>query len=240
MSLNCHHPSLAVSELMAQQRMRQGNPGPGPVERMWKRFRGLGAWGKGDLKWFRGICGGQLGLKQEWPDHKLKPLRASAAISLSSRKGPVLSFPIQGTAQSSLSTVDAIRSQWTKHQYLDASSALTKLWKTTLFSMYKEQEDERYSSQRNLLGKINPGLTPMLHSTIGLTAGSVDHSPSSSMKGVPWWTSPLQGKDFLQVCKYFQQSHVMPLLKLMTSNNLKMDWCNYGHNVTFHFDFNLV
>ena len=47
--------------------------------------------------------------------------------------------------------------------------------------------------------------------------------PSSSVKGVPWWTSPLQGKDFLQVCKYLQQSHVMPLLKLMTSNNLKMD-----------------
>ena len=65
--------------------------------------------------------------------------------------------------------------------------------------------------------------------------------PSSSVKGFPWWTSPLQGKDFLQVCKYLQQqSHVMPLLKLMTSNNLKMDWYNYGHNVTFHFDFNLV
>ena len=63
---------------------------------------------------------------------------------------------------------------------------------------------------------------------------------SSSVKGVPWWTSPLQGKDFLQVCKYLQQSHVMPLLKLMTSNNLKMDWCNLRHNVTFHFDFNLV
>ena len=47
--------------------------------------------------------------------------------------------------------------------------------------------------------------------------------PSSSVKGVPWWTSPLQGKDFLQVCKYLQQSHVMLLLKLMTSNNLKMD-----------------
>ena len=60
--------------------------------------------------------------------------------------------------------------------------------------------------------------------------------PSSSLEGFPWWTSPLQGKDFLQVCKYIQQSHVMPLLKLMTSNNLKMDWCNYGLNVTFHFD----
>ena len=36
----------------------------------------------------------------------------------------------------------------------------------------------------------------------------------------------------------------MPLLKLMTSNNPKMDWCNtlyfnYGHNVTFNFDYTL-
>ena len=68
--------------------------------------------------------------------------------------------------------------------------------------------------------------------------------PSSSVEGFPWWTSPLQGKDFLQVCEYLQQqSYVMPL-HLMTSNNLKMDWCNtlhftYGHNVTFNFDFNL-
>ena len=48
--------------------------------------------------------------------------------------------------------------------------------------------------------------------------------PSSSVEGFPWWTSPLQEKDFLQVCKYLQQQlHVMPLLKLMTSNNPKMD-----------------
>ena len=65
--------------------------------------------------------------------------------------------------------------------------------------------------------------------------------PSSSVKAFPWWTSPLQGKDFLQICKHLQQqSHMMPLLKLMTSNSPKMDWCNYGHNVTFHFDFYLV
>ena len=36
----------------------------------------------------------------------------------------------------------------------------------------------------------------------------------------------------------------MPLLKLMTSNNPKMDWCNilyfnYGYNVTFNFDYTL-
>ena len=41
--------------------------------------------------------------------------------------------------------------------------------------------------------------------------------PSSSVEGFPWWTSPLQGKDFLQVCEYLrQQSHAMPLLHLMT------------------------
>ena len=26
--------------------------------------------------------------------------------------------------------------------------------------------------------------------------------PSSSVEGFPWWTSPLQGKGFLQVCEY--------------------------------------
>jgi len=64
--------------------------------------------------------------------------------------------------------------------------------------------------------------------------------PSSSVEGFPWWMSPLQGKDFLQVCEHLrrQQSYVMPLLHLMTSNNPQVDWCNtlypnYGHNVTF-------
>ena len=63
--------------------------------------------------------------------------------------------------------------------------------------------------------------------------------PSSSVESFPWWTSPLQEKDFLQVCKYLQQSHAMPLFKLMTSNKPKMDWCNYGHNVTYNFDYTL-
>ena len=68
---------------------------------------------------------------------------------------------------------------------------------------------------------------------------------SSSVEGFPWWTSPLQGKDFLQVCEYLrQQSCVMSLLNLMTSNNPKMDRCNslyfnYGHNVAFNFDYML-
>ncbi|XP_070145432.1 uncharacterized protein [Ovis canadensis] len=69
--------------------------------------------------------------------------------------------------------------------------------------------------------------------------------PSSSEEGFPWWTSPLQEKDVLQVCEHLrQQSHAMPLLHLMTSTNPKMDWyhtlhLNYGHNVTFNFDFHL-
>ena len=52
-------------------------------------------------------------------------------------------------------------------------------------------------------------------------------------------------KDFRQVCKYLQQQlHAIPLLHLMTSTNPKMDWCstlyfNYGHNVTFNFDYTL-
>ena len=47
--------------------------------------------------------------------------------------------------------------------------------------------------------------------------------PSSSVEGFPRWTSPLWGKDFLQICKYLQQEmHMMPLLKLMTSNNLNV------------------
>ena len=70
--------------------------------------------------------------------------------------------------------------------------------------------------------------------------------PSSSVEGFLWWTSPLQEKDFLQVCEYLrQQSHAMPLLHLMTSTNPKMDWCNtlysnYGHNVTYNFDSSIA
>ena len=70
-------------------------------------------------------------------------------------------------------------------------------------------------------------------------------APPSSSWRLLWWTSPLPEKDFLQVCKYLpQQSYVMPLLHLMTSTNPKLDWCNtlyfnYGHNVTFNFDYTL-
>ena len=71
--------------------------------------------------------------------------------------------------------------------------------------------------------------------------------PSSSVGGFPRWISPLQRKDFLQLCEYLhqQQSYVMPLLDLMTSNDPKMDWCNtlyinYKHNVTFNFKLQMI
>ena len=79
----------------------------------------------------------------------------------------------------------------------------------------------------------------------GSNCGVSGARPSSSVEGFPRWTSPLQGKDFLQVCEYLQQQlHAMPLLHLMTSTNPKIDWCNtlhfyYGHNVTFNFDYTL-
>ena len=88
------------------------------------------------------------------------------------------------------------------------------------------------------------GLTPMLHSTIGLTAGSVEHSPLHQWKASHGGHFRFKERTFFHVCKYLrqQQSYVMPLLHLMTSNNPKMDWCNtlyfnYGRNVTFSFDY---
>ena len=89
-----------------------------------------------------------------------------------------------------------------------------------------------------------------LHTDIAIDPKALELSDSafhfstlSSIEGFPWWVTPLQGKDFLQLCKYIhqQQPYVMPLLDLMTSNNPKMDWynilyLNYGHNVTFNFD----
>ena len=61
------------------------------------------------------------------------------------------------------------------------------------------------------------------------------------------WRLPMVGfsiqeKDFLQLWEYLhhQQSYVTPLLDLMTSNNPKLDWCNYGHNVSFNFDYILI
>ena len=49
-------------------------------------------------------------------------------------------------------------------------------------------------------------------------------------------------KGLSSLCKnlHQQQPYVTPFLDLMTSNNPKMDWCNYGHNITFNFDYVLT
>ena len=44
------------------------------------------------------------------------------------------------------------------------------------------------------------------HNTGIIIAGSVERSPFSSIKDFPGWVSPLQGKDFLQLCDDIQQS----------------------------------
>ena len=89
-----------------------------------------------------------------------------------------------------------------------------------------------------------PGLTPMQHFTVSLTAGSVEHSPHHQWKASHG--GHLHFKEILsQACEHLQQqSYVMPLLHLKTSNNTKMDRCKtlyfyYGYNVTFNFDYTL-
>ena len=86
-----------------------------------------------------------------------------------------------------------------------------------------------------------PGLTPTLHSTICLTAGSVEHSPLHQRKASHGGHLHFKERTFfLQGWKHlWQQSYVKPLLNLMTSNNPKMAWCNtlhlnYGHNGAFN------
>ena len=84
----------------------------------------------------------------------------------------------------------------------------------------------------------------MQHFTVSLTAGSVEHSPPHQWKASH--SGHLHFKEILsRACKHFQQqSYVMPLLHLKTSNNPKMNRCNmlylnYGYNVTFNFDYTL-
>ena len=86
-----------------------------------------------------------------------------------------------------------------------------------------------------------PGLTPTLHSTIGLTAGSVEPSPLHRWKASCGGHLHFKEKTFSKCVNTFDnQLHAMPLLHLMTSTNPKMDWCNtlyfnYGHKVTFDY-----
>ena len=69
-----------------------------------------------------------------------------------------------------------------------------------------------------------PGLTPMLHSTISLTAGSVEHSPLHPWKRFPWWASPLQGKDFLKSVTTFDNNNHMWWLLLIWWHLTILKW----------------
>ena len=70
-----------------------------------------------------------------------------------------------------------------------------------------------------------PGLIPTPHSTIDLIAGSAEHSP-------PQLKTSHGGFLRFKERTFFNS--------VMTSNNSKMNWCNYGHNVTFNFDWVLT
>ena len=70
----------------------------------------------------------------------------------------------------------------------------------------------------------------MLHSTIDVIAGSAEHSPPHQLKASHDGFLCFKERTFFN--------------SVMTSNTLKMDWCNilyhnYRHNVTFNFDYTL-
>ena len=89
-----------------------------------------------------------------------------------------------------------------------------------------------------------PGLTPMLHSTIGLTSGSAERSPLHQWKASRGGHPHIKEKTFSKSVNTFDNNHMRCLFFMMTSTNPKMDWCNtlysnYGHNVTFNFGYTL-
>ena len=89
-----------------------------------------------------------------------------------------------------------------------------------------------------------PGLTPTLHSTIGLTAGSVEHSPLHQWKAFHGGHLHFKERTFSKSVNTFDKNHMrclffiwwhLPTLK-WTGATL---YFNYGHNVTFNFDYTL-
>ena len=86
-----------------------------------------------------------------------------------------------------------------------------------------------------------PGLTPMLHSTIGLTAGSAERSPLHQWKASRGGHPHFKEKTFSKSVNTFDNNHMrclffiwwhLPTLK-WTGATL---YFNYGHDVTFNFD----
>ena len=89
-----------------------------------------------------------------------------------------------------------------------------------------------------------PGLTPMEHFTISLTAGSVEHSPPHQ-----WKFSHGGNLHFKEILSPNLQILSTTIIcdvpsSSETYNNPKMDWCNTlyftdGYNVTFNYDYTL-
>ena len=90
-----------------------------------------------------------------------------------------------------------------------------------------------------------PGLTPMLHSTIGLTAGSAEHSPLHQWKASQGGHPQFKEKTSSRSVNIFDNNHMwclffiwwhLPTLK-WTGATL---YSNYGHNVNFNFDSSIA
>ena len=72
-----------------------------------------------------------------------------------------------------------------------------------------------------------------------LTAGSVEHSPLHQWKDSQGGHLHFKEKTFSKSANTFNNRKWCLFLNWWHLTTLT-DWFNYGHNVTFHFDFNLV
>ena len=75
----------------------------------------------------------------------------------------------------------------------------------------------------------------------------INYVPQLSAFQPPHWLKASLGgflhfkeRAFFSSATTFTNKNHMWNLFLMTSNNSQMDWCNYGHNVTFNFDYVLA
>ena len=81
-------------------------------------------------------------------------------------------------------------------------------------------------------------LTPTQHFTISLTAGSVEYSPLHQ------WKASHGGQCHFKEKTFFKSENTLNINRMWC---LFLNWlhlttlrCNYGHNLTFHFGFNLI
>ena len=90
-----------------------------------------------------------------------------------------------------------------------------------------------------------PGLTLMLHSTIGLTAGSAERSPLHQWKASRGGHTHFKKKTLSKSVNTFDNNH-MQCLFFIWWHPPTLKWTgatlysNYGHNVTFNFDSSIA